>query len=82
MMMPDPVTLRPEAKIQDALHLMNQRRIGSVLVCDDEDRLVGIFTERDLLKRVVTAIPGWRDYAISVWMTATPHVIGPDVGVE
>ncbi len=80
MMMPDPVALRPEAKVQDALHLMNERRIGSVLVCDDDGILVGIFTERDLLKRVVTAIPGWREYPISAWMTPKPHVIGPDVG--
>ena len=32
--------------------LMNDRRIGSVLVIDD-DRLVGIFTERDVMRRVV-----------------------------
>jgi serine phosphatase RsbU (regulator of sigma subunit)/CBS domain-containing protein len=80
MMMPDPVCLTPETRVQDALHLMNARRIGSVLVCDPDGRLAGIFTERDLLKRVVNAIPGWRDYPVSAWMTATPHVIGPDVG--
>ena len=79
MMMPDPVVLRPDSRIQDALRVMNERRIGSVLVCDGE-KLVGIFTERDLLKRVVTAIPGWRDYLLSDWMSSNPHVIGPDVG--
>src|SRR5262245_2585754 len=80
MMMPEPVVLHPDTPVQDALRLMNERRIGSVLVCNSEDRLVGIFTERDLLKRVVAAIPGWREYTISSWMTPNPHVIGPDVG--
>jgi predicted transcriptional regulator len=79
MMMPEPVILRPDAKVQEAMHLMNAWRIGSVLVCDEGGGLVGIFTERDLLKRVVTAVPGWRENTISAWMTPNPHVIGPDV---
>lgn len=80
MMMPEPVVLSPDARVQDALQLMNERRIGSVLIGDGDGRLAGIFTERDLLKRVVKAIPGWREYPITAWMTANPHVIGPDVG--
>jgi serine phosphatase RsbU (regulator of sigma subunit)/CBS domain-containing protein len=80
MMMPEPAVLPPDTPVQDALDLMNKRRIGSVLVCDGTGSLVGIFTERDLLKRVVTAIPGWREYPISSWMTPNPHTIGQDVG--
>jgi CBS domain-containing protein len=45
-------SLPPTATVLDAAQLMNQRRIGSVLVVEG-DRLVGIFTERDVLRRIV-----------------------------
>lgn len=75
-----PVAVAPDCPVSEVLRLMNHRRIGSVLVVRDEDQLVGIFTERDLLRRVTVAIPGWREYPVSDWMTPNPHVIGPDVG--
>ena len=74
-----PVVVPPTAPIQTVVTLMHDCRIGSVLVVEDS-RLVGIFTERDLLRRVSTAVPGWRDYPVSQWMTAAPHTIPPDVG--
>ena len=46
------VTLPPSATVLDAARLMNERSIGAVLVMDG-DRLAGIFTERDILRRVV-----------------------------
>lgn len=46
--------LPPEANALEAANLMNDRRIGSVLVMDGE-RLLGIFTERDVLRRIVAA---------------------------
>ncbi len=45
--------LGPEATVLDAAALMNERGIGSVVVIDDKKRLAGIFTERDVLRRVV-----------------------------
>lgn len=42
----------PEATVLQAVQLMNHHRIGAVLV-KRGDRLLGIFTERDLLQRVV-----------------------------
>lgn len=75
-----PVAVDPECPVGEVLRLMNNRRIGSVLVVRDTDTLVGIFTERDLLRRVAVAVPGWREYPVSQWMTPNPHVIGPDVG--
>ncbi len=44
--------LGPAATVLEAAQLMNDRHIGSVLVIED-DRLVGIFTERDVLRRIV-----------------------------
>jgi len=45
-------TVSPSATVLDAIHLMNERRIGA-LVVTAADRILGIFTERDVLRRVV-----------------------------
>jgi CBS domain-containing protein len=42
----------PTMTVASAVELLNQNKVGSVLVID-EGRLVGIFTERDVLRRVV-----------------------------
>ncbi len=45
-------SLPPTATVLEDAQLMNRRRIGSVLVIN-EGRLAGIFTERDVLTRIV-----------------------------
>ena len=48
------VTVGPRSSVKDAARLMTDQQIGSVAVVDGE-RLVGIFTERDVMGRVVAA---------------------------
>jgi len=43
----------PSTTVDEAVRVMNQFRIGAVLVVDAGGRLTGIFTERDVLSRVV-----------------------------
>lgn len=81
-MHPDPVMVEPGRPIREVLGVMNDRRIGAVVVVDTDRSLLGIFTERDLLKRVTAADPGWRDYPVSMWMSPRPHQIGPEAGWE
>ncbi|MFQ5495912.1 MAG: CBS domain-containing protein [Phycisphaerae bacterium] len=45
-------TVDHAATVLDAARIMNEQRIGA-LVVTNEDRVVGIFTERDILNRVV-----------------------------
>ena len=47
-MIDDPVTLSPGARVADALALMNRYRISGVPIVDEDGRLVGILTNRDL----------------------------------
>jgi IMP dehydrogenase len=47
-MITDPVTLRPNQLVADALDLMARFHISGVPITDDENRLVGILTNRDL----------------------------------
>ncbi len=44
----DPITLRIDATIGDALQLMRENRIGGIPIVDNNHKLVGILTNRDL----------------------------------
>ncbi|MFF4398915.1 CBS domain-containing protein [Streptomyces sp. NPDC001480] len=50
LMTEPPVTVRAEDTIVEAARTMAQRRVERLPVVDDEDRLVGIVTRRDLLQ--------------------------------
>jgi CBS domain-containing protein len=47
-------TIDADATVLEAARLMNERRIGA-LVVTRHDKVIGIFTERDILNRVVAA---------------------------
>jgi CBS domain-containing protein len=73
----DVVTLTGAATVLDASRLMTERGIGAVLVVDD-GALAGIFTERDVLRRVVAerrdpAITPLREVMTGSVMTCTPQ---------
>ncbi|RMD99445.1 MAG: CBS domain-containing protein, partial [Bacteroidetes bacterium] len=44
----DPVTMRVDARVGDALALMKQYSIGGIPIVDDDGHLIGILTNRDL----------------------------------
>ena len=49
-----PRHIGPDQPVADAVELMRQHDIGCLLVCKDGN-LVGVFTERDLMRRVLAA---------------------------
>lgn len=48
-----PVTVPPEATVADAVRTMVDNRVGAVAVTDNVGKIVGIFTERDVLRKVM-----------------------------
>lgn len=67
--------LQADQSVADAVALMRRERIGCVLICQ-ADRLVGIFTERDLIRRVLAdrrplSLP------LTQCMTIDPVVVQP-----
>ena len=80
LMQPQPVTVDAECPLDVALGLMNIHRIGALVVVTAERGLLGIFTDRDLLRRVGVATSGWQKLPVSSWMTRDPFTIGPDAG--
>lgn len=47
------VQVAQDSSVLDAARIMMEGRIGGVLVVDSDEQVVGIFTERDVLRRVV-----------------------------
>lgn len=70
-------TLPPDALVRDAVALMRDKRIGAVLVLD-EQRLAGIFTERDVLTRVVAEGRDPAATRLGEVMTRDPDTVAPD----
>ncbi len=77
----DIATIRPDDAVAEAVRHMNERRIGSVLVMDG-DRLVGIFTERDVLVRVVGERRDPETTRVSEVMTRRVLTIRPETRIE
>lgn len=68
-----PIVVTPDTTIRTALDKMKEGRQGSALVTDTENRLLGIFTERDALK--ILAAGGEMNVAIESAMTKQPKTV-------
>ncbi|KAL9011053.1 MAG: hypothetical protein Q9173_004070 [Seirophora scorigena] len=64
--------IKPNTTVAEAAQLMAAKREDCVLVTDDEDRIAGIFTAKDLAFRVVGAGIKAREVTISEIMTKNP----------
>jgi CBS domain-containing protein len=68
-----PLKVAPTQTVAEAVEVMRRERVGYLLVCEGE-RLLGIFTERDLLRRVL-AVGQPLTVPVSDCMTAEPVVV-------
>ena len=69
-------TVKPDQTVFDALSLMAEKKIGALLVFDD-DQLVGIFSERDYARKVILKGKSSRDTAVGEIMTENVVCIRP-----
>ena len=73
----DPVALPPEATVKDACERMRDRRIGAVLIIEADRRLVGIFTGRDAVHRVLAEGKNAARTTLAEVMTRDPDTMPP-----
>jgi CBS domain-containing protein len=78
---PDPHAVGPEVSVQDCVRKINDEKSGAVLIVEGE-QLLGIFTERDALNKVLAAGLDPASTTVSEVMTPDPTVITPDTKVE
>ena len=71
----------PEATVLAAVRKMNEERIGALLVCDGSD-VLGIFTERDILCRIVDSTRDPATTEVAEVMTNELVAVPPDTLVE
>ena len=71
----------PDATVRQATRLINDHGIGALLVTND-GRIRGIFTERDVLRRIVADGRSPDDTQVGEVMTADVVCCGPDTSIE
>ncbi|MEK7436217.1 MAG: CBS domain-containing protein [Pseudomonadota bacterium] len=71
------LTAAPETSVSEAAKLMEKKNVGAVMVLK-KDKLVGIFTERDAVFRVIAKGRDTQITPLSEVMTANPQTVDPD----
>ncbi len=81
LMVRDVLTVEPSDTIGEAAEKMNASNVGAVVVMEDMVRIVGIVTERDLLRAVASRARA-AEARVRQWMTADPLTIEPETTIE
>jgi CBS domain-containing protein len=76
------ITVAASATVADAVDVMAAREVGAVLVKDEEQLFAGIFSERDLLVRVVQAGRDPKKTPLSMVMTRDIRFVSPGTTIE
>ena len=74
-------SIRPDAKVIEALQLMAQKDIGALLVTD-AGRVVGILSERDYARKVILQGKSSHDIPVREIMTSGVVTVDPSKSVE
>jgi CBS domain-containing protein len=74
--------IEPSATVLDAIHKMNQHKLGALVVRAGEGQIVGIFTERDVLRRVIGQGRDPSTTLIEDVMTSDVICCRPDTAIE
>ncbi len=72
------LTAAAETTVAEAARLMKQRQLGAVMIVRDDGRLLGIFTERDAVFRVLAEGRDPKATSLAEVMTARPQTIAAD----
>ncbi len=75
-------TVSPDASAFEALQLMAEKDVGALLVVGQENKLLGIFTERDYSRKVVLKGRSSKDTPVGDLMTESVYCVAPDDPIE
>src|SRR5438128_2164707 len=71
----EPVTIPPSATVREAVERMLSENLGALLVVDEHEQLVGIFSERDLLMKVAGQFSSYDAITVRDVMTPKPDSV-------
>ena len=72
------LTVDEKSTLSDAVKIMQDNKIGSLVVVNKEGKVAGILTERDFLNKVLGKIKNWEKEPVSTAMTADPFCLQSD----
>ena len=80
IMIEDVVTAKPDVTVKDAIRTLQEKHVGSIIITDDAQKCVGIFTERDAIRIVASDVP--LDITIDQVMTKNVATIGEEASLD
>jgi CBS domain-containing protein len=76
-----PISVTTGTSISDVVHVLAEKRIGAVLVLDGKDDLVGILSERDIVRSLDKKAGATLELTAGDLMTHSPTTTSPDASV-
>ncbi len=76
------ISIEEDARLREAISLLNANNIGVVLVTDPEGDLKGILSERDIIRRALAQETGFRDEPVRKTMTRKVECVSPETSVD
>jgi len=73
----DVYSIAPDASVYDALKIMAEKEVGALVVLED-DKMVGIFSERDYARKVILKGKNSEETLVREIMTSDVKYVGPD----
>lgn len=78
----DVISVAPDTPVAEVTRLIQSRRIGAVLVRDGHGRVLGIISERDIVRALATRTGGIEGLAAEALMTREVIMVGPATPVD
>jgi CBS domain-containing protein len=80
IMIEDVVTAKPNITVKDAVRTLQEKHVGSIVITDNNEKCVGIFTERDAIRIIASDAP--LETPIEQVMTKNVATIGEEASLE
>lgn len=71
---PAPLTRPPSTTVADAATAMAEKNFGSVIVVDEQDKVIGVVTERDMMNKIIARGADPASTKLSDIMTENPRL--------
>ena len=78
----DVLTTRPHHTLLDASKSLGERRVGAVVIADATGRVLGILSERDIVRAIGARGADALGDPVSQHMTANPTMVGEDADID
>jgi len=69
LMSAEPIVVPPDATLDACIGIMRERDIGALMIVDDDGRIAGIFSERDVLTKVACRVEALDDKSVGEIMS-------------